>query len=233
VADINAAGGTAESVRCDATDDADLAALYARVESERGRLDLLVHSAFNSTAFAGTPGSLSWELPTTLWDDLVRVGSRSAYMSAVRAAPLLIASGGGLIVHVSGRGAGRYRYNIAYGIDKAAIDKLTADLAHELQPHGVGVVSLWPSVTRTERNSSLSGVDEYGWPDPEKPPETLETPRYSGRAVVALAGDPDMLTRTGRRYWSAELGAIYGFTDENGRTHPIPLEADGTQTVVT
>jgi len=229
VADISAAGGTAVSVRCDATDDADLAALYARVESERGRLDLLVHSAFNSTAFASTPGQLSWDLPTTLWDELVRVGSRSAYMSAVRAAPALIATGGGLVVHVSGRGAGRYRYNIAYGIDKAAIDKLTADLAHELQPHGVAVVSIWPSVTRTEKNRSLSGVDEYGWPDPTLPAETLETPRYSGRAVVAMASDPDVLSRTGRRFWTAELAAAYGFTDENGRTHPIPLEADGTQ----
>jgi dehydrogenase/reductase SDR family member 1 len=227
VADIEAAGGTAVGVRCDATDDADLARLYAAIQSQHGHLDLLVHSAFNTTAFGSTPGRSFWDLPTSLWDDLIRVGARSAYISAAHAAPLLIAGGSGLVVHISGRGAARYRYNVAYGVDKAAIDKLTADLAHELRPYGVAVVSLWPSVTRTEQNRAASGVDEYGWPDPTKPVEALETPRYSGRAVVALASDPDVLGRTGRRFWTAELAAAYGFTDEHGRTHPIPAETDG------
>jgi NAD(P)-dependent dehydrogenase (short-subunit alcohol dehydrogenase family) len=226
VAEINAGGGSAVGVRCDATDDDDLAALYSLIEAEQGRLDLVVHSAFNSTAFGPTFGRSSWDLPTTVWDELVGVGARSAYISAVHAAPLLIASGGGLVVHVSGRGAARYRYNAVYGIDKAAIDKLTSDLAHELRPHGAAVVSIWPSVTRTERNNATSGVDEFGWPDPTKPVEALETPRYSGRAVVALASDPNVLARTGKRFWTAELAAEYGFTDEHGRTHPIPAEAD-------
>jgi dehydrogenase/reductase SDR family member 1 len=226
VAEINAEGGSAVGVRCDATNDADLAQLYARVQSDHGRLDLVVHSAFNSTGFGPTFGRASWDLPPSVWDDLVRVGARSAYVSAVHAAPSLIATGGGLVVHVSGRGAARYRYSVVYGVDKAAMDKLTADLAHELAPHGVAVVSLWPSVTRTERNKATSGVDEYGWPDPSKPVESLETPRYSGRAVVALASDPDVLARTGQRFWTAELAAAYGFTDEHGRTHPVPAEVD-------
>ena len=214
------------AVPCDATDDGDVARLYAQVKAEHGRLDLVVHSAFNSSAFGPTIGRPSWELPVRVWDDLLYVGARSAYASAVLAAPLLIGTGSGLVVNISGRGAARYRYNAAYGIDKAAIDKLTADLAHELRPHGVAVVSLWPSVTRTERNRSMTGVDEYGWPDPTKSVDELETPRYSGRAVVALAADPDVLARSGRRFWTAELAADYGFTDEYGRTHPIPAEVD-------
>jgi NAD(P)-dependent dehydrogenase (short-subunit alcohol dehydrogenase family) len=226
VAEIAAEGGEAVAVRCDASDDEDLAALYERIRSERGRLDLVVHSAFNMSAFSPTIGRPIWELPATVFDDLLQVGARAAYVSASHAAPFLIDTGGGLVVHISGRGAGRYRYNVVYGVDKAAIDKLTADLAHELRPHGVAVVSLWPSVTRTERNWSLSGVDEYGWPDPTKPSEELETPRYTGRAVVALASDPEVLARTGRRYWTAELAASYGFTDENGRTHPVPIDVD-------
>ena len=226
VADIRAAGGQAVAVPCDATDDGDVARLYAQVKAECGRLDLVVHSAFNSSAFGPTIGRPSWELPVRVWDDLLYVGARSAYASAVLAAPLLIGTGGGLVVNISGRGAARYRYNAAYGIDKAAIDKLTADLAHELRPHGVAVVSLWPSVTRTERNRSTTGVDEYGWPDPTKSVDELETPRYSGRAVVALAADPDVLARSGRRFWTAEVAADYGFTDEHGRTHPIPAEVD-------
>jgi dehydrogenase/reductase SDR family member 1 len=229
VADIRAAGGHAVAVTCDVTDDADVARLYAQVEAEYGRLDLVVHSAFNSSAFGPTVGRPSWELPVSVWDDLLLVGARSAYASAVLAAPLLIATGGGLVVNISGRGAGRYRYNAAYGIDKAAIDKLTADLAHELRPHGVAVVSLWPSVTRTERNRATTGVDEYGWPDPTKSVDDLETPRYSGRAVVALAADPDVLARSGRRFWTAALAADYGFSDEHGRTHPIPAEVDRSE----
>lgn len=228
-AEITAAGGRAVAVQCDATDDSDLARLYAQVESEQGRLDLVVHSAFNTVALGPTTGRSLWDLPTSVWDDVIRVSARSAYVSAVHAAPKLIATGGGLVVNISGRGAGRYRYNTAYGIDKAAMDKLTADLAHELRPHGVAVVSLWPSVTRTERNRSTSGVDEYGWPDTSKSVDELETPRYSGRAVVALAADPQVLTRSGRRFWTAELAADYGFTDEHGRAHPIPAEADGAK----
>jgi dehydrogenase/reductase SDR family member 1 len=226
VADIRAAGGAAVAVRCDATDDAGLARLYAQVSAEQGRLDLVVHSAFNSGALGPTFGRSSWELPPSIWDDLIGVGARSAYVSSVQAAPSLIATGGGVVVNISGRGAARYRYNAAYGIDKAAVDKLTADLAHELRPHRVAVVSLWPSVTRTERNRATSGVDEYGWPDPARSVDELETPRYTGRAVVALASDPDVLVRTGRRFWTAELAAAYGFTDEHGRTHPIPAEVD-------
>ncbi len=231
VAEITAAGGHAIPVRCDATSDADLELLYARVRSEQGRLDLLVHSAYNTGVIGQTMGRPSWELPPSLWDDIVLAGARAAYISAVHAAPALIATEGGLIVHVSARGAARYRYNAAYGMDKAAIDKLTADLAHELQPHGVAVVSLWPSVTRTERSRPTSGVDEYGYPDPSRPVEELETPRYSGRAVVALASDPEVLARSGRRFWTAELAAAYGFTDEYGRSHPIPAEVPGPGSV--
>jgi dehydrogenase/reductase SDR family member 1 len=226
LSDIGTAGGQAIPVACDAAANDDLAGLYARVQREQGRLDVVVHSAFNSAAFGPTIGKSAWELSPTIWDDLVTVGARSAYLSTAHAAPILIASGGGLIVNISGRGAGRYRYNVIYGIDKAAIDKLTSDAAHELRPHGVAAVSLWPSVTRTERNRSLSGVDEFGWPDPTKSPDELETPRYTGRAVVALASDPGVLTRSGRRFWTAELAAAYGFTDENGRTHPIPAEVE-------
>jgi len=226
VADIEAAGGRAFGIRCDTSEDSDLVALYDQVAGEQGRLDLVAHSAFNMSSFGPTIGRNLWELPAGLLGDLMRTSASGAYASAVRAVPLMITGGGGLIVHVSGRGAARYRYNTAYGMDKAAMDKLTSDLAHELRPHRVAVVSLWPSVVRTERNQPPSGVDEYGWPDPQRPADDLETPRYSGRAVVALAGDAEVMARTGRKWWTAELAAHYGFTDEHGRAHPVPAETD-------
>ena len=86
---------------------------------------------------------------------MVDVGTRSAYVAAVHAAPLLIGSGRGMIVNVSGRAAERYLYNVPYGAGKAALDKMTRDMAEELRSEGVAVVSIWPNVTRTENVDAL------------------------------------------------------------------------------
>ena len=118
---------------------------------------------------------------------------------------------------MSGRGAERYRYNVAYGVGKAALDKMTRDMAEELRPYDIAVVSLWPNVTKTEHIAlSPTSAEQFGDLD------LLETPRYTGRAVVALATDEHRMARTGGRFWVAELAADYGFTDENGRDHPLP-----------
>ena len=218
VAEINAAGARRWASAAMRPTMAILPGSTREFGSEQGHLDVAVHSAFNASAFGPTVGRPFWELAPSLWDDLVRVGARSTYVSAVHAAPLLIASGGGLVVHISGRGAARYRYNVIYGVDKAAVDKLTADLAHELRPHGVAVVSLWPSVTRTERNRATSGVDEYGWPDPNLPVEALETPRTRAVRSPHSRQTPTSWPARGSRFWTAELAAIYGFVDEHGRT---------------
>lgn len=218
---IDAHGGTGIPVRCDATVDDDVAALFDRIEAEHGRLDILVNSVFNSPEFSSTIGQRFWELPLDIWHDVVDVGTRTAYVACFHAAPLLLAAGEGLIVNVSARGAGRYRYNVAYGVGKAALDKMTRDMAEELTPEGVAVVSIWPSVTRTEH------MDTRRAADPESVAmfgdlDEMETPRYAGRAVVALATDPERMRYTARSPWVAELGAEYGLTDEHGRTHPLP-----------
>lgn len=141
------------------------------------------------------------------------------------AAPLLLAAGasdGALIVNVSALGARKYLYNVPYDVGKAALDKMTADMAHDLQDRGVAVVSLWPNVTRTEgidaaiRAGDTERFERFGGA------EGLETPRYNGRAVVALASDPDRMRRSGQYFWTAELGEMYEFADENGRTHRYP-----------
>jgi dehydrogenase/reductase SDR family member 1 len=219
--EIEQADGSCEPVRCDATNDAQVAALIEQVGSDRGRLDILVNSAFDANAFSSTIGYKFWELPIDVWHSVVDVGTRSAYVAATYAAPLLLAGDRGLIVNVSGRGASRYRYNTAYGVGKAALDKMTADMAQELRPHSVAVVSLWPNVTKTEDHGPISQsladrLAVYGHKD------VLETPRYSGRAVVALANDPNVLEKSGHHKWVAELAAEYGFTDEFGDPHPLP-----------
>jgi dehydrogenase/reductase SDR family member 1 len=221
-AEIDAAGGAGVPVRCDHASDEDVAALFARVGAEHGHLDVLVNSVFNSAAFRPSIGRPFWELPIAVWHDVVDLGTRSAYVASVHAAPLMLGHAGALIVSVSARGAARYRYNVVYGVGKAALDRMSADMAHELLPHGVAVISLWPGTIRTEHMDAMIAARDPWALENFPEPDLLETPRFVGRAVTALASDANVLARTGRRFWSAELAADYGFVDEHGLAHAVP-----------
>jgi dehydrogenase/reductase SDR family protein 1 len=220
--EIEAHGGTAIPVRCDYTDDEAVARVFGQVQAEHGRVDLLVNTVFDAARFGASIGRRFWELPLDIWHEVIDAGTRSAYVASWYAAPLLLNAGSGLIVNVSARGAARYRYNVAYGAGKAALDKMTADMAEDLRDHAVAVVSLWPNVTRTENLEAGAAAQPDRVRDLYGDMNLLETPRYAGRAVVALAADPGVMARTGQRFWVAELGAQYGFVDENGRAHAIP-----------
>lgn len=217
VAEIEAAGGEADAYSCDLTDESAVAELFGSVAEAQGRIDVVVNSAFNAFSFGSSIGVPFWELPLSSWREVVDVGTKTAYLATAAAAPLML-SEGGLVVNISGRGAERYRYNVVYGVGKAAMDRMTRDMAEELRGHRVAVVSLWPNVTRTETLDSRPPEAQASYGDLDQ----LETPRYIGRAVVALAGDGAVMERSGRRFWVAELGADYGFTDEFGRPHPLP-----------
>jgi dehydrogenase/reductase SDR family protein 1 len=181
--------------------------LFQRVQAEQGLLELLVN---NATGFANTPsgyppeGVPCWELPVGLWDELHTVGLRSHYVASVYAAPLLIAGGRGLIVNISSFGAVAYAYGVAYGAAKAGLDKLSADLAHELGPYRVAVVSLWPPLTTTEK--VLARADRYEL-------SGARSPWFTGRVVAALAADPGVLQRTGRALAVTDLAEEYGVGD--------------------
>src|SRR6187551_2327838 len=130
--------------------------------------------------------------------------------------------GSRLIVNVSSSGAVQYAHTVTYGVGKAALDKMTADMAHELEPHGVSVVSLWPGLVRTELVMFGARTTDDGRQVLDLPGEgtfdvaLAESPRFCGRAVVALATDPDVARRTGRPWTTAALAADYGFTDVDG-----------------
>ena len=214
--EIAALGGKGIAVACDHRDDAQVEALFARVRAEHDRLDVLVNNAFIIPPSL-TSGRKFWENPLSDWDDMVDVGTRSAYVASWHAAHLMIPRKRGLIVNVSSSGAAEYAWHVAYGVGKAALDRLTADSAHELRRHGIAVVSLWPGLVITERLS--------GQPDLEKRFDTsgAESPRFTGRAAAALAADPDALRFSGRAIACRELADTYGFTDVDGRLPKGPL----------
>jgi NAD(P)-dependent dehydrogenase (short-subunit alcohol dehydrogenase family) len=213
---VDEVGGRGIAVRCDHRDDAAVAALFARVGQEAGRLDVLVNNAFAIPPEL-TSGKKFWEVPLSNWDDMIDVGTRSAYVASALAAPLMIARQRGLIANISSSGAARYAWHVCYGVGKCALDRITADTAHELAPHGVSVVSLWPGLVLTERiQANLAQL-------PGLAKVRGESQRFTGRAVAALAADPEIARHSGRALASRDLAVLYGFTDLDGGLPDGPL----------
>ena len=214
--EVTAAGGLGIPIACDHRDDEAVAALFARVEREHGRLDVLVNNAFKIPREL-TSGRPFWQTPISNWDDMIGVGTRSAYVASWYAVPLMQQAGRGLIANISSSGAREYAWHVAYGVGKAALDRFSADAAKELRPHGIAVVSLWPGLVRTERNEGAQrmggGLDWTG----------SESLYFTGRAVAALTADPDVLVRTGSAWTSRELADAYGFRDVDGQLPRGPL----------
>jgi len=232
VSEIEALGGTALGVACDHHDDTQVEALFTRVEREQGRLDLLVNNVYSAIDLAPWLGQPFWELPVAAWDQVIDIGVRSHYVASVFATPMLLAAGHGLIVNISSSGSTQYAHNVVYGVGKAALDKMTADMAHELQPHGVAVVSLWPGLVRTEIVELGARRTDDGRSVLDLPGEgtfdlaDAESPRFVGRGVVALATDDLVMQRTGTTPTVAALAEAYGFTDLDGNVPDAALRPD-------
>ena len=213
--EVDALGGRGIPVRCDHGVDDEIASLFARIERDSGPLDVLVNNAHSGLAdIALGVGRRFWEVDSDTWDRMNHVGLRGHYVASVHAARTMVARHSGLIVNVSSFGSLAYLFDVAYGVGKAALDRLTADMARELRPEGVAVVSLWPGLVRTELTSSLMEdatpgyrriFDAYG-----------ETPLVSGRAVAALAADSRILRVSGTVQIAAEVAARQGLREENG-----------------
>jgi NAD(P)-dependent dehydrogenase (short-subunit alcohol dehydrogenase family) len=215
-AEVDAVGGRGVPVACDHRDDAAVEALFERVEKHEGRLDVLVNNAFIIPAEL-TSGRPFWEVPLSNWDDMIDVGTRSAYAASRLAAPIMIRQGEGLIANISSSGAAEYAWHVAYGVGKAALDRFTADAAHELRRHGVTVVSFWPGLVLTERNDANRGrVQGLDW-------SGAESLYFTGRAVAALSADPRRHERTGEVLVSRALADEYGFTDVDGTLPEGPM----------
>jgi len=217
-ADLSHADPQVISIRCDHRSDADTTAAFERILDEAGTIDLLVNNVWGGYESMIENGVFTWtkpfwEQPLWRWDAMLGAGVRASYHASQLAAPSMVAQRRGLIVNISFWAAQKYVGNVAYGVSKAATDKMTADMATELKPHDVAVVSLYPGLVRTEKV-----MEAAQWLDLSN----SESPEFIGRAVAALAADPDVRRHSGKVLVAASVAAAYGFTDIDGKT-PRPL----------
>ncbi|MEV7558381.1 SDR family oxidoreductase [Streptomyces sp. NPDC089795] len=216
---ITAAGGLGIPVRTDHSDPDQVRTLVARIAAEQdGRLDILVNSVWGGDRLT------DWEHP--LWEQdldrglrLLRRAVETHVITSRYALPLMVARGSGLVVEVTDGNTARYRGSFFYDLAKSAVIRLAVGQAAELRPHGVAAVSLTPGFLRSEALLEHFGVTEANWRDGAAADPNFahsETPAYLGRAVVALAADPDVIARTGRALATWDLYKEYGFTDADG-----------------
>jgi dehydrogenase/reductase SDR family protein 1 len=216
VKELTELGGQGIAVQCDHGDDVQVKALFERVRDEQGRLDVLVNNAFSLPDEPMFDGKF-WEHDVGLWDTMIRVGCRGHYVASHAAVPIMIERRSGLIVNISSFAGAAYIFSVPYGVGKAAVDRMAKDMAVELRPYGITAVSLWPGVVRTEYLMKAHEAGEVPFSI-----EDGESPRFTGRGVVALASDPDVLKKTGQVMPVVDLANEYGFTDVDGRS-PGPI----------
>lgn len=219
--EVSAAGGRGIALRCDHTRDDEVAALFARVQRDEGRLDLLVNNAWGGhESFDGVFNAPFWEHPLEHWDSMFDRGVRNHLLASRRAAPLMVRQGRGLVVTTTYWDRGRYlRGNLFYDLAKASMTRLAFGIAEELRPHGVASVALSPGWMRTEFVLAGHHTDEAHWHERPALART-ESPRYLGRAVAALAADPQVMRYSGQVLRVGDLAREHGFTDIDGRWVP-------------
>jgi NAD(P)-dependent dehydrogenase (short-subunit alcohol dehydrogenase family) len=204
-------------IPCDHCQDSETAAAFATIG---GPVDVLVNSSWGGYERMVEDGQFTWGLPfwrqpMHRWTSMMDAGLRAAFAASAQAAPGMIAAGAGLIVNIGFWAAQKYVGNAIYGISKAATDKMTADMAHELRSSGVAVISLYPGLVRTE---SVMEAAKGGWLDISN----SESPEFIGRVVAALRRDTRLMARSGQVVVAAQAALELNVTDIDDR-HPVPL----------
>lgn len=215
---VLAYGGACIPVVCDHRDDDQVRALFDRIRGDEGRLDILVNNVwggyehfYDGTEFWNERGF--WDTPFSRWDKMFQSGVRAHFVASALAAPMMIEQRSGLIVNISFFAAQRDDKGVAYGVAKAADDRMAACMAHELRPHNVAAVSLYPGLVRTE--SVLAAAQYFDL-------SNSESPVFIGRGVAALGADAEVMQKSGQVLVAAALALEYGFTDIDDR-QPRPI----------
>lgn len=219
--EITALGGKGIAVACDHSDDAQTEKFFHRVKEERGQLDLLVNNAWGGYERMEDDGEFTWlkpfwEQPLWRWDAMFDGGVRAAYVASAFAARMMVEQQSGLIVNISFWAAQKYIANVGYGAAKAAVDKMTADMAYETEKFNIAVISLYPGLVRTE--SVLRAAAYFDM-------SNSESSQFTGRVIAALAADRDIMKKRGRVLVVAQEALEYGIQDIDGKQpRPVTLE---------
>jgi len=210
---VDEAGGTGIAVKVDHGVDAEIGALFEQVRAEQGKLDILVNNVYKIPDPPAWGGGF-WDHPISVWDDQVGIGLRAHYVASWYAAPLLFAAGpGGFICNVSSPGGQSYHFSSSYGAGKAGLDRLSADMAIELQPKGIACISLYPGSVATEFIKEWSEKRGTDLSD-------AQTTLLVGRTIVALATVPDLMARSGSIQWVEDVSTELDVVDEFGKHAP-------------
>lgn len=212
---VTGRGGAGIPVRCDHTVDSEVEALFERVKQEHGRIDILVNNAWGGYEMK-VDFSPFWEISLQHWELMFRAGVRSHMVTSRFALPLMLPHRQGLIVNTTAGIRDKYLGNVFYDVAKTAINRMALGMAHDLRKYDVAVVALAPGWMRTEKVLEALKTDEQNWdkvPDLKK----TESTQYVGRAVVALATDPNVMQKSGQLVEAADLAREYGFADIDGR----------------
>lgn len=210
-------GGVGIPVRCDHTIDADVEALFTKVKIEQGHLDLLVNNAWGGYEnYYGTNfddgvafDAPFWEHSLQRWESMFTAGVRSHLVTSRFAIPLIIPQNQGLIICTTAWDRDIYLGNLYYDLAKNAVNRMAFGMARELQKYNVAAVALAPGFMRTERVMAAYNLQPFDL-------SNSESPEYIGRAIVALASDANIMTKSGQVFAVGNLAPEYGFTDVDG-----------------
>lgn len=220
---MDATGGEGIALRVDHLEPDQVRDLVRRIDSDHGRLDVVVNDIFGGDRYA--------QFGTTLWEHdlagglrMLRMGIDTHAITSHHALPLLIRRPGGLVVEMTDgtaeyNRAYRHQVGFYYDLVKAAVQRMTIAQAHELGPHGAAAIAVTPGWLRSEAMLEAFGVSEENWREATKRVPHFgisESPTYVGRAVAALAADADAGRWSGQVVSSGQLAQVYGFTDTDG-----------------
>ena len=216
---VTAHGGAGIPVRVDHTVEAEVKDFFEHVRAEQGRLDVLVNDVWGGDELTEW-GKKLWELSLDKGLLMLQRAVHTHIITARHGAPLLVEQGSGLLVEITDGDGFYYRGNFFYDLVKTTVIRMAFILAEELRRHGVSAVAVTPGFLRSEAMLEHFGVTEANWREgAKKDPHFIEseTPFYVGRAVAALAADPEVAKKSGRVWSSWVLSREYGFTDVDGR----------------
>lgn len=220
-------GGKVVPIVCDHSDDAQVENLFKTISADNsGRLDMVVNNCYAAvtTLLGKETGAVNkfWTQEPQLWDKVNNVGLRANYVASVYAARLMVPRGSGLIVNMSSPGGLTYLFNTAYGVGKAAQDRMSQDFNMELKGTGVHALAIWPGAVKTELiNENILDVPVTDDPDHIKARKAFangQSPEWVGKTVAALLNDPNLKEKAGRVIWCHDIADEFGLTEIDGST---------------